>query len=62
MTSPTQTVRGAETGRGVKTNGVGKVTTAHLNLTVDMAGQVAAEVEERRHVTNSHEQRSKSHG
>lgn len=30
-------------GEAVKTNGVGKRTTAHLNLTVDMSEQVTAE-------------------
>lgn len=53
----------AESPRGIVTNGVGQVTTAHLNLTKTMADQVTAEIEDKaRHVTYSHEQRSASHG
>lgn len=37
MTSPTQTVRGGEGARGVKTDGLGKATTRHLNLTKSLA-------------------------
>lgn len=33
--------------RGVETNGIGKVTAAHLNLTVTMERQVRAECDER---------------
>lgn len=40
---PTQTVRGAEP-RGVWTNGEGKPTTAHLNLTKTIADVRAEEV------------------
>ena len=32
--------------RGVETNGIGKVTTAHLNLTKTMASQIREEWEE----------------
>lgn len=44
MTPTTQTARGA---KAVQTAGEGKRTTAHLNLTVDMAGQVESEVEQK---------------
>lgn len=61
LVSPHTAVR-AESPRGVMTNGEGQRTTAHLNLTVDMTGQVAADVEQKsRHVTYSHDQRSARH-
>jgi glutamate synthase domain-containing protein 1 len=44
ISHPTQTVRGAETARGVQTNGIGQITTAHMNLTRDMTRQVQAEI------------------
>jgi hypothetical protein len=46
--------------RGVETNGKGKVTTSHLNLSKTMTEQVTAEVEDKaRHVTAG---RSKANG
>lgn len=52
----TQTARDA---MAVPTNGEGKRTTAHLNLTVTMAQQVRAQVEDKaRHITYSREQRA----
>jgi hypothetical protein len=33
--------------RGVETNGIGMITTSHLNLTADMRAQIMAEVLER---------------
>jgi hypothetical protein len=47
-----------ESPRAIRTNGVGSVTTAHLNLTRTMADQVAAEVAiHDRHATNTMELR-----
>lgn len=48
----------AGTPRAVQTNGEGNATTAHLNLTVDMTGQVSADVERHDRVaTNTMERR-----
>lgn len=33
--------------KGVTTNGIGKTTSAHLNLSVDMSAQVESEVEQK---------------
>lgn len=49
--------------RAVRTNGEGNSTTAHLNLTVDMSGQVAADVEKHdRLATMSFERRQERQG
>ncbi len=40
--------------RAVQTNGIGRSTTAHLNLTKDMSAQVAAEVADKaRHLSGA---------